>query len=204
MKIFLVRHGQTAWNVAGRWQGSTDIPLDEIGQQQAQRLAEKMATYKLNAIYSSPLQRAAATAQGVADKFSLPIIFRRDLEEIRLGEWEGHTVQEIIAKHPCHYDKWENHPQEKFDPNIETHYELQQRAWKAFDEICQIETGNTLIVTHGAWINRLICKLTDTPLQYRMDFPVSNVGINIVKCIKDGDIRNYDVLTLNDISHLDL
>jgi len=202
MKIYLVRHGQTAWNAAGRWQGATDIPLDEVGQNQAQRLAEKMATYNLNAIYSSPLQRAAATAQGVADRSSLPINFRQDLEEIRLGEWEGHTAQEIMSKHPHNYDKWENYPQEKFDPNIETHYELQQRAWKAFDEICQAETGNTLIVTHGAWINRLLCKLTDTPLQYRMDFPVANVGITTIECIKDHDTRNYDVITHNDTSHL--
>lgn len=202
MKIYLVRHGQTAWNAAKRWQGTTDIPLDETGLEQAAKLAQKMTQYPIQAIYSSPLQRAAATAQAVAEKFTLPVIYNQELEEIRLGEWEGHTSEEIIAKHGSKFSIWETNHEEQIGHGVETNHDLQQRAWAAFDTICTQETADTLIVSHGAWINRLLCKLLHISLQHRMSFTMSNVGLSIVVCKKTNGLRGYTVLTVNDASHL--
>jgi len=202
MTIYLARHGQTAWNVAKRWQGVTDIPLDEFGIAQAAKLAQKMAQYPVQKIYASPLQRAAVTAQAVANKLNLPISYEKELEEIRLGEWEGSTSDEIIAKHGDKFSIWETQHEEQIGLGVESNHDLQQRAWCTFDTICQAETQNTLIVSHGAWINRLLCKLLHIPLQHRMSFHMSNVGLSIVMCQKIGNNREYQVLTVNDESHL--
>lgn len=203
MKIYLIRHGQTEWNVAQRWQGTTDIALDEIGVIQAEKVAKKMTQYQLQAIYSSPLQRAAATAQAINQNFNLPITYIKDLEEIRLGEWEGWTTSEVLEKHADKFNTWETNHEAQIGLGVETNYELQQRAWTAFDAIAQKEVGDTLIVTHGAWIHRLMCKLLGVPLQQRMNIAyLANVGISIVNCEKEGDLRKYSVSTLNDASHL--
>ena len=202
MKIYLARHGQTEWNVAKRWQGTTDIPLDESGRAQAAKLAQKRIQYPIQAIYSSPLQRAAATAKAVAEKFNLPITYDKELEEVRLGEWEGHTLEEILAKHGSKFSVWETKCEEQIGLGVESNHGLQQRAWAAFDAICQKETTDTLIVSHGAWINRLLCKLLYIPLQHRMNFTMSNVGLSIVTCKKRDNLREYTVLTVNDESHL--
>jgi len=202
MRIYLVRHGQTEWNAVGRWQGTIDIALDETGLQQAAKLAEKMTQYPLSAIYSSPLKRAAITAQGVAMQKNLPITYVKALEEIRLGKLEGLTYEEIVEKHADKFDIWENSTEEQTDLGIETNFELQRRAWAAFEEICQNENGDVLIVSHGAWINRLMCKLLHIPVQHRMLLDVSNVGLSIVECNKAGNERKYKVLTVNDFSHL--
>ncbi|MCL2285225.1 MAG: histidine phosphatase family protein [Firmicutes bacterium] len=202
MKIYLARHGQTAWNAEQRWQGTTDIPLNEDGLAQAAKLAEKMTIYPIQKIYSSPLQRAAVTAQAVAGKFGLSIAYEKELEEIRLGEWEGHTTVEVLAKYGEKFAIWEENHDVQIGLGVESNYELQQRAWAAFDAICKKETTDTLIVSHGAWINRLLCKLLHIPLQHRMSFHMSNVGLSIVNCQKDGDLRKYTVVTVNDESHL--
>jgi len=202
MKIYLVRHGQTAWNVAERWQGVTDIPLDKAGVAQAAKLSRKMAQYPIQAIYSSPLQRAAVTAQAVAEKLNLSITYDKNLEEIRLGEWEGFTSAEIMEKHAEKFAIWENSHEGPIGLGVESNYDIQQRAWATFDAICQKEMSDTLIVTHGAWINRLLCKILHIPLQHRMGFRMSNVGISIINCEKENNLRKYTVLTFNDDSHL--
>jgi len=200
MKIYLARHGQTDWNVAARWQGSTDIPLNETGLKQAELLAAKMAIYPIKAIYSSPLLRAAKTAAAVALKFNLPVNYRQDLEEMRLGEWEGLTHAELLLNHKENFALWDKDPEHIVSPNIESHVQMQNRAFAAFEAICQTETEDTLIVSHGAWINRLICRLLSLPIASRMNIFTSNVGLTIVDCNKDTD--KYTVLTLNDFSHL--
>jgi len=201
MKVYLARHGQTAWNVAQRWQGITDIPLDDVGIAQAAKLAKKMTHYPIQAIYSSPLQRAAVTAQAVAEKLQLSITYNKELEEIRLGEWEGFTSAEIIEKHSDKFSIWEQSQDGQIGLGVESNCDLQQRAWTAFDAICQKETADTLIVSHGAWINRLLCKILCIPLQHRMNFSMSNVGLSIVNCKKEDGLRTYTVLTVNDESH---
>jgi len=200
MKIYLARHGQTDWNVAMRWQGSTDIPLNETGLKQAELLAQKMAIYPIKSIYSSPLLRAAKTADTVAKKFNIPVMYSKDLEEMRLGEWEGLTHAELLVNHKENFEQWDKDPEFIASPNIESHMGMQTRAFAAFESICHAENEDTLIVSHGAWINRLICKLLNLPIASRMNIFTSNVGLTIVDCNKE--TSKYTILTLNDFSHL--
>ncbi|MCW2919776.1 MAG: Phosphoglycerate mutase, partial [Actinomycetia bacterium] len=98
--IVLMRHGQTAWNAERRFQGTTDIPLDAVGIEQAARAARLLAALRPTAIVSSPLQRAAATARALADTTGLTVTHDPDLIERSGGVWEGLTNHEIRTRYP--------------------------------------------------------------------------------------------------------
>src|SRR3989338_4494032 len=100
--IYLIRHGTTDWNEAGRYQGSSDIPLNQKGLEESKKTGESLSKIPFNAIYSSPLIRARKTAEEIARHHSLPIVFVEELKERSYGELEGLTFSEM-----------ENHPQFK-------------------------------------------------------------------------------------------
>ena len=94
--LFLIRHGQTDWNVAGKLQGQTDIPLNETGKEQAKKVAQflKKKQASFAALHSSDLQRAHQTAQTIAELFALEIVLAADLREGHFGKLEGLTKKE--------------------------------------------------------------------------------------------------------------
>ena len=95
-RLYLVRHGITTWNSAGRMQGHTDVPLSEEGVRQADLLAKRFAVEKIDAVYSSDLSRARKTAEAIAAAHRLSVIATPHLREYGLGAWEGKTEAEII------------------------------------------------------------------------------------------------------------
>lgn len=102
-RVLLLRHGQTDWNDAGRFQGSADIPLNDTGVDQARQAADALAGEGITAIVSSDLQRAAATATVLGERLALPVAFDARLREINVGLWEGLTHAEIAASDPEHW-----------------------------------------------------------------------------------------------------
>lgn len=109
-KIIFVRHGQTEWNVLGRYQGQTDIALSPLGIEQAEKLAAHFPVDKVEAVYSSDLVRAMTTARCVADRFGLTVEPRPELRELNFGDWEGLTYDEIVAKWPDALNNFFQHP----------------------------------------------------------------------------------------------
>jgi glucosyl-3-phosphoglycerate phosphatase len=103
----LLRHGQTIWNVQHRYQGQTDIPLDETGQAQAQRAGRMLAGLAPHIIVSSDLTRATATAQPLARLTGLAISLDKDLRERAGGQWEGLTSEEIRERYPRERETWD-------------------------------------------------------------------------------------------------
>lgn len=95
--FFLFRHGQTDWNLQKKCQGSTDIPLNQTGIDQAMELAALMELYPLEAIFTSHLQRAHETARIISESQSIPLIVEKDLRETFFGEMEGKFMDDIIA-----------------------------------------------------------------------------------------------------------
>ena len=88
MRLILVRHGQTEWNQLGRIQGRTDIPLNDTGIMQARAAGEWLSQRRIDAVYSSPMQRAFDTATEIARPHGLPVISRDDIIETDFGPWE--------------------------------------------------------------------------------------------------------------------
>ena len=105
-RVVLWRHGRTDWNLQSRFQGTSDIPLDEVGLVQARRAAQSLALLSPAAIVSSQLSRAVATADALAELVELPVTVDKDLQETYAGTWQGMTRSEIIAAHPELFARW--------------------------------------------------------------------------------------------------
>lgn len=144
-KIVLWRHGQTTWNVERRFQGATDIPLDDTGREQAVRAARLLAALNPAVIIASPLQRAADTARTLGDVAGLPVTFDPDLSERGGGEWEGLTGDEIRTRYPSQHAIWQ-------PPGGETTEQVAKRVTAAIERgLGRLADGGLLVVaSHGA------------------------------------------------------
>jgi len=135
MKLILIRHGRTEWNVQGRVQGRTDIPLDVVGRTQAEAIAKRLSAEKLNAIYTSPLSRAYDTASAIAAHHTCGIRKTEELTEIRFGEWEGKTAKELEERYADLWQDWNwiLHPDICRKMGAESAEEILQRALAALN-----------------------------------------------------------------------
>ena len=149
-EIILCRHGQTDWNVHGRYQGRTDVPLNEQGRQQARDLARQLAKQPIHAVYSSTLERAYDTALEIARTRGLEVHRDPRLDEINQGLWEGMRYDEIMVHHPEKLAAWQNHPIDLRLPEGETLEEVRLRVRSALDDMMVLHQGQVVcVVAHS-------------------------------------------------------
>lgn len=145
-----MRHGETEWNVEGRWQGHADSPLTPRGHQQAQSLAESLRDEPLAAVFSSDLDRAAQTARYVADAHRLTVQRDARLREIDVGRWTGVLGRDLRGQWPEEVETWTERPGALRLPGGETLAEAQARALNFISDALPAYLGQTvLLVTHG-------------------------------------------------------
>ena len=202
MNIYLIRHGQTDWNTAGKIQGSTDIPLNETGRGQARCLARGMRSRPVARIFSSTLGRALETAGAVGEEQQVEIEPIEGLEEVGFGKWEGMTWKEIEVLYPEEYRRWLLNPVEVSPPGGELQGEIRLRCKKAMDTILSMaaETkGDIAVVSHGATLAYIIEYLMrDHPLEE--EIIVNNVSITTVHYSPlTGD---FTLIDLNNTDHV--
>lgn len=108
MLIYFVRHGQTDWNKALRWQGRSDVELNQTGRKQAKAVQLYFVEHaiKPSAVLSSPMRRALETARGIASAFELEVVPEQAFREINLGEFEGKTTDELLAEYALLFENW--------------------------------------------------------------------------------------------------
>jgi alpha-ribazole phosphatase len=160
--LLIIRHGETLWNKEKRFQGSTDIPLSDKGRAQARRVAEFLADKPLDAIYSSPLQRALVTANTVAEGHGLEVRLVNDLQEINVGEWSGKTWPEIRRIWPELERRWSEDPYSSDPPpGGEVYRDFQNRCIRALDEIAGAheDSEQVAVVCHGGVIRAVMNEL---------------------------------------------
>jgi len=199
-KVIFIRHGQTEWNVTGRYQGQSDVQLSEEGRQQAVKLAENFPVERVDAIYASDLQRAMVTAETIAKQFGLSVQAEPAFRELSFGDWEGLTYQQIV-------DKWEDamanflqHPDILEIPGGESFPAVQKRAVKRLNELIEKHDGQTIVVVaHGAVLRTLLAAALHMPLQYLWSIRQFNTAVNIVRYDADA---NPTVELLNSTAHL--
>ena len=172
-KFILVRHGQSKANEGGFLAGVTDVPLSSLGEKQANAVSEYiLKTYKVDVIYSSPLERAANTVRGVADALNLPIIKENELREFNFGAWEGLSLEEIKNNFDNGYGKWAKDPGVYVPDGGETMHELQARVVKRLKEIAVKENGKTVLIgSHSSVIRALQCYIQNLPLSKMKNTP---------------------------------
>jgi probable phosphoglycerate mutase len=163
--VVLWRHGQTAWNLEDRFQGSTDVELDDVGRGQAERSARLLAALGPASIVSSDLVRAADTARALASLCGLDVQLDPRLRETFGGRWQGRTVAELMAEDRKHYLAWRA-GQDVPAGDGERRTEIAARVVPAITEaLDRVSAGETLVVvTHGGSARAAIGTLLALPL----------------------------------------
>lgn len=163
--LCLIRHGQTDWNLEGRYQGQSDVPLNENGIAQARSLIERLNGQTFAAVYSSDLKRARQTAKPIANELGLPVQIEPRLREINQGEWEGVLVEDIKARYAKLWSQRTVDPASVRPPGGETVAEVAERVYAALDDIARLfPTERVLIVSHGLSIATAICRDRGIPV----------------------------------------
>jgi probable phosphomutase (TIGR03848 family) len=179
-RLLLIRHGLNDW-VGKRVPGWTPgISLNEEGQKQAISLAESLASLPLEAIYSSPLERAVETAEPLARSHGLEIELRERLGDTRYGELTGHAIEDILKT-----DMWEKfrvYPSRTRFPGAETIYEVQVRVVAELEEILGAHReGNVAVVAHGDVIRVAVAHYIGLPLDLLGRIWVSPASVTILR-----------------------
>lgn len=163
-RIVLWRHGRTEWNAQQRFQGQTDIPLDEVGLEQAVRAAEQLALLHPDLIISSDLKRARVTAEQLAIRSGLPVTENADLRETFAGEWEGLDRPTLLERHSEDLARWSAMSDVR-PGGGETRIEVADRMVRAIGvALTDVRPGGTLVVvTHGGAARAAIGALLELP-----------------------------------------
>ena len=199
-RIYFLRHGETEWNTEGRVCGHTDVPMSDVGRQQARMLAQRMKSIPVEALYSSPLRRALDTARIIGEAIGRGPMVDNRLRELSYGDWEGKTFDEIERADPPAYHAWVADPGSLAPPQGESGEQLVERVAPFFDLIAsRHQQGSVAVVCHKTVGRLFACHILGAPLaDYRRRVVIDNASLNIFEPGKDG----WKVAALNDTSHL--
>lgn len=185
--IYLVRHGQTNWNIEKKTQGHTDIPLNEVGLNQARELSNKIKELKINKIITSDLSRAKETARIINNVFNTDIIEDKRLREINYGNLEG------ISRNLVTSDMWDTFNLFPEKLNAEPKINIFNRVKNFFDENISNSDENILIVTHGGLLRMIMYYINNNKFDnnlYLKEF--NNIKINNMD-IFELDMKNKTI-----------
>lgn len=203
MKLYLIRHGQSAGNAEGRFGGHSPMPLSKLGKEQAELTAKLLSKEKVHAIYSSDLLRAVQTAEPLAKLLDLPIIQTPDFRERDVGVLEGLTFDESKRKYPKDYYALINRDIHHVITKGESYRQLLQRTTNALREIFDIHRGEKVVIfSHTGAICFMTLHLLGAINRKTKTTPwlvTSNCGINRFEIRAP---RNVRVLAINDTRHL--
>jgi len=154
-RFLVIRHGQTKWNLVEKFRGRADIELDEVGTKQAEVTARRVAQWRISAIYSSPLQRAFATASILARHLSLEVESLPELIDVDYGEWQGLSPEEVAVKDSDLYAEWLTNPHAVRFPKGESLSEVRERVVSAVEKLTAQHSGeDVVLVSH-----KVVCQV---------------------------------------------
>ncbi|HJW90790.1 MAG TPA: histidine phosphatase family protein [Anaerolineales bacterium] len=181
-RLILIRHGETDWNVDGRWQGQADVPLNARGIAQAEETAQSLSNVKFAAIYSSDLARARQTAEVLARVAGLPLRLDPRLREIHQGAWQGLRIPEIEARYAEAFRRRRENPLTVAPPGGETVLQVQARVLAAVADILARHPGQTVaVVSHGFALALILAHFRGVPTERVWDLIPRNGEINVLK-----------------------
>jgi len=204
-RFLLIRHGETDWNRAGKFQGQIDVPLNDNGRNQASLAAEFLKTIPIDFGFTSPMLRPKETAQIIlAEHPTLTLHEDVDLREIGHGLWEGKFESEIEAGYPGELTRWHTHPESVQMPEGENLQDVWTRATAAWQRILN-QTGNVtqtgIVVAHDATNKVLLCYLLGLDLADIWKIKQGNGAVTVID-YPDGIEGQPVIQALNITSHL--
>ncbi len=181
LKIYLLRHGETAFSQRGAFCGALDPELTPEGKQMAEAFAEAYRRVAWSDVYVSPMQRTVATASPLCEMLGLPMQLRDGLKEIQYGAWEHREQADVRQQYEQDYIRWSTEPAWNAPTDGETAFQVASRALPVITEIeSKYPGGNVLVVSHKATIRIILCSLLGIDLgryRDRIDAPAASVSI---------------------------
>ncbi len=201
MRLILVRHGETPWNVTLQYQGQANVPLNERGRAQARLTAERLARLGAVALYTSDTTRAAETAAAIAAAISIAPRPMPELREIDVGQWEGLTPEQLYRRFPDHMAEYERDPARTVRLGGESYAQLQVRALVAMRRIYEAhQPGDVIVaVSHGGTIRALLCHVIGLELANFGKMWLDNGSLTELRYGSHG----WRLVRLNDAAHLE-
>jgi len=154
MQLYVVRHGETAWNKEEVFRGRKDVPLNETGQKQAQLTGQYFLNKGIARIFSGPLERAIQTAEGISKATKIPIDVMDELTDMNFGAWEGLTLREVEKLYPEELKVWQQSPHKFHARDGESLGDVRRRVTKGIQKVLLDEKAPIVLVSH-----RVICKI---------------------------------------------
>jgi len=198
-KVYLARHGQTAWNKKLTFRGRADIPLNKGGHSEAEAIAEALKDKNIDAVYTSPLRRSVETAQPAARLFHLDIVPVEGLVDMDYGDWEGLTFDEVKETYKDLFTQWQKRPGLVRFPHGETLDEVRERSFCAFTHIVEENPGKSILIIPHRVINKvLLCALLDISNSHFWEIKQDTGCLNLIEYSND----RYVLSMMNDTCHL--
>lgn len=202
-EILLIRHGETAWNAIRRLQGHLDIPLNMEGERQAAALGRSLAGTRLDAVYSSDLQRARQTAAAIAAHHGLPVQSDAGLRERCYGAFEGMLYAEISERYPQAFAAWKARDIDaRFPPGVHVAETMREFAARTIDAIKRIAGEGShqriAMVAHGGVLECAYRAAQRMDFAQERGFDIFNASVN--RFSWDGE--ELKLLQWGDVSHL--
>ena len=197
--FYIVRHGQTNWNILGKTQGHGNSDLTAKGIEQATELAESIVNYPIDYIYSSDLGRAVQTAQILGDKLNIKVEETEALREMGFGEWEGLLIDEIKTNYANVYSTWRNEPHLAQIPGGETLHLIKDRVDSFIQSLNEkYDNKHILLVTHSVTVRVMLLAFLNSGMENIYRIKQDNTALNIVEYRDYGPV----VIKMNDTSHI--
>lgn len=195
--VYFVRHGKTEWNGQYRFQGKSDIPLNEEGRRQARSLASRLGGWSGARMLTSPLSRAFETSAILAAVCGTVSETREGLSEMGFGVWEGLSIFETESSDPHAFREWKRNPFHFVPPGGECFPEIRRRLLPVLEEALSSDKERVLIVSHGGIIRAALSLLLDLSQESVWRMKLSNCSVTAVESGKRGN----SLVFLNDDIH---
>jgi broad specificity phosphatase PhoE len=197
-ELILARHGETVWNVEKIYRGRADVNLDEVGIKQADLLGKYLSSWKLEAIYSSPVKRATDTANIIARYQKIGVQIAEGLVDFDYGEWQSLPEKEVKKLYPALLNEWHNNPHKVRMPAGESLEDVRNRAIEVVNDVLSKYQGSVVLISHRVVNKVLICSLLGLDNSHFWNIKQDVGGITIFDYV-DG---RFVLTRHNDTSHL--
>ena len=199
MRLIFVRHGETDWNKHPRFRGRADVALNDVGMDQARRVARRLSSVPVAAIYASPLGRTIKTATPIAAAHGLKIVPEEALIDFDYGAWQGKTPAEVAESGADRYRRWLTDPARVRIPHGETLGRVRDRVLRATRNIARRHPRGTVVVVSHDMIGRvLVVGLLGLPLAAIWRIGQDNGALSVFESRKN----SWSVISVNDTGHL--
>ncbi|MEP6791113.1 MAG: histidine phosphatase family protein [Ramlibacter sp.] len=199
-ELILIRHGETDWNRELRFQGHVDVALNQVGLEQARRLAGRLAGETAHGVYASDLLRTQQTAQPLSRQLGLQVVPDAALREQSFGRVDGMKVDDIKEQHPEAWAGWLRFEEDFCMPGGESTRQFHSRVMDAVQRIAAAHRGETMVVvTHGGVLDMVYRTAKSLGLNGPRQSDIPNAGFNRVKVHADGGV---EIMAWADVAHL--